>query len=184
MPEHLRLYLQLFMKLPLKPFLPLLLRPLLRLTLPLLLCCTFSAAAEDESWYRVELLIFSQGDERPGEFFQPTPTLNYPDAFRFLGYPQQLALHQRQSQALAQPQFQSTELESQQTVELDEVGRTMIKNGLLPLEVPNAETPETDWPMTQTPQLAEPLIDAEPAPSNLEGEEPPAPRPTPFTALS
>ncbi len=61
--------------------------PLLRLCIlaPWLLGAV-TALAEEERWYRVELLIFSQDSQaaRDSEAWEPTPVLQYPENGRFL----------------------------------------------------------------------------------------------------
>lgn len=160
------------------------LQKLLRLTLPLLFCCTMPVMADDERWYRVELMVFSQGDGQTGELFEPAPTLSYPNAFRFLVYPQQLAQQQQQHQQpsrFQQAQNESSELTTEHTVELDEFGRTLLH--IKALEVPDIEVRETAWPMTQAQQQPDALLDTELEQTTANDEDLPAPRPTPFIAL-
>ena len=47
---------------------------------------TFAVLADEERWYRVELLIFSQDSQaaRTSEVWEPTPVLQYPEDGRFL----------------------------------------------------------------------------------------------------
>ena len=63
-----------------------------RLTQCLLACLgalsvPLSLAQEDARWFRVELLVFSQQGADSGEQWDPTPTLGYPGAARFLVRP-------------------------------------------------------------------------------------------------
>jgi hypothetical protein len=53
-----------------------------------LICVVLAAAncslAEDDRWYRVELMVFSHTGGQSAEQWDPTPVLVYPDAARFL----------------------------------------------------------------------------------------------------
>jgi hypothetical protein len=59
-----------------------------------LICAVLAAAncslAEDDRWYRVELLVFSHTGGQSAEQWDPTPELIYPAAARFLRKPGQL----------------------------------------------------------------------------------------------
>lgn len=57
-----------------------------------LLLCTVSSAsiAQDERWYRVELLAFSQRGNELAEQWEPTPQLRYPEMARFLMRPDEV----------------------------------------------------------------------------------------------
>ena len=50
----------------------------------------FDLQAQDERWYQVELLIFSNEGSANVEQWEPLPTLSYPPTGRFLVYPQQV----------------------------------------------------------------------------------------------
>jgi hypothetical protein len=133
----------------------------------------------------VELLVFSQGDDQQGELFAPQPTLNYPDAFRFLLYPEKLRELQNQQAALS----------NTAPIELDEFGRVLIT--LPAKDIANEQATETTWPMEPTEPQREQLIitaSADQETANIDPEitnadtetseeELPPPRPTPFTAL-
>ena len=46
---------------------------------------TALAQADDARWFKVELLIFSQGDPAASsELWPPEPSLDYPDDYRFI----------------------------------------------------------------------------------------------------
>ncbi|MDH3991683.1 MAG: peptidoglycan binding protein CsiV [Gammaproteobacteria bacterium] len=47
-------------------------------------------AQEEQRWFRVELMVFTQQGADSGEQWDPTPTLVYPDAGRFLVKPAQV----------------------------------------------------------------------------------------------
>ena len=57
-------------------------------------CLTLLAAsstqAQDDRWFRVELLVFSHESKQTAEQWDPAPTLVYPGAGRFLVEPQRV----------------------------------------------------------------------------------------------
>ncbi len=60
---------------------------------PLLLGGSSLTRAQDNTWYRVELLIFTQGGAAAlrQEYWNPQPLLAYPDRYRFLVDPRRVA---------------------------------------------------------------------------------------------
>lgn len=71
-----------------------------------------NAAAQGERWYQVELLIFSHETGGSAEQWEPMPELAYPDAFRFLVYPEQVTARAGGHEG---------------TSELDEFGRQFLR---------------------------------------------------------
>ncbi|MCB1678488.1 MAG: hypothetical protein KDI16_07375 [Halioglobus sp.] len=69
-------------------------------------------AGAQEPWYRVELLVFSNEATRSNELFEPTPTLQYPNAARFLVEPERV-----RANAQAHPDSHSA---------IDEFGRQIL----------------------------------------------------------
>jgi hypothetical protein len=56
----------------------------------LALLAASSALAKEDRWFRVELLVFSHESKQAAEQWEPTPTLAYPGAARFLVEPQRI----------------------------------------------------------------------------------------------
>lgn len=65
-------------------------RPVVAAVASLALCCAAGASAQ-ESWYRVEMLVFSNPQGLDSEAWPPVPELAYPQRGRFLVDPQRLA---------------------------------------------------------------------------------------------
>ena len=70
------------------------------------------AQDERERWYQVELLIFSHETGAGGEQWEPLPQLAYPDASRFLVYPEQVTAREQAHDGIS---------------ELDEFGRQFLR---------------------------------------------------------
>jgi hypothetical protein len=56
----------------------------------LALLAASSALAKEDRWFRVELLVFSHESKQAAEQWEPTPSLVYPGAARFLVEPQRI----------------------------------------------------------------------------------------------
>ena len=138
-----------------------------RPTLPFVVCLLAIItggvqAANEDRWFRVELLVFSHETGKVDETWEPTPILAYPDAVRFLIEPDRVAANQAEYAA------EST---------LDEYGRQFLtfpveEIGQLPVEAGSGDVPAPDTP--PVPGIDSPDADA--------GVDPPR-RPTPFLAL-
>ncbi len=125
---------------------------------------TCQVAAQDDRWFRVELLIFSQGaaGAETSEVWDPTPALAYPNKVRFLFDPEKaasnLARHQDASAPLT-PTSATSDIDEfgYQTISLSRVDQTTedTKVGLettgstAPLEV--SPPPTTPSPFTVLP---------------------------------
>ena len=120
-------------------------------------------AADDERWYKVELLVFTRDPVVTTELFPPSPELAYPSASRYLHYPARIL---------------EVEEAYPGRTGVDEFGRIVISEpppagAILPPPVEEIAQPE------------ESLEDALDLPSAfLEEVEAPPLRPTPFVALA
>lgn len=127
-----------------------------------------AAIAQDERWYQVELLIFSHENSGANdEQWQPLPQLAYPDAGRFLVYPQQVTARAEEHEGIS---------------EVDEFGRQFLRPDPALLAEGQDSTP--DIPLREAPPAAEdgvPLGNS--AADEPEQEQPLAVTPTPFIAL-
>ena len=137
-------------------------------------CLTLLAAsstlAQDDRWFRVELLVFSHESKQTAEQWDPTPTLVYPGAGRFLVEPQRIKHN------LAQHRADSV---------VDEFGRQILT--IVP--EPGADKPpKTNDNTTSDIPRAGGGIDAgadlaAPNTSAIAETQPVMLRPTPFVAL-
>jgi len=136
-------------------------------------CCSLPLRAQDDDrWYQVELIIFSNEDTTTNEQWEATPSLAYPGAARFLVYPELVAARQEEHGGLS---------------EMDEFGRQFLRPAVdeedsnplqgtdIPLRGSRAAT-VPDAPATVDPNTP---AAADPAP----GTDAATPRPTPFIAL-
>lgn len=132
----------------------------------LVACCNMAARAqeEDDRWYQVELLIFTHEDTTTGEQWEATPDLAYPDAARFLVFPELVAARQEEHGGIS---------------EVDEFGRQFLRPVIEEDDVDT--TGETDIPLRQPTPVVDPNTPPEPEPP-VETDVLP-PRPTPFIAL-
>jgi hypothetical protein len=128
-------------------------------------------AAQDERWFRVELLIVSQGatGAENSEAWDPTPTLAYPKKARFLFEPDKAASNLARLQATSDPMSPVTA-----TSNIDELGYQTIT--LSPVD----ETTEDTNPELAVTRSTDPLT--APLGSELEVMDAPT-TPSPFTAL-
>ncbi len=138
------------------------LRHLASLALSLALCSS-PAFTEEERWYQVELLIFSQPSGASEEQWEPLPELAYPETGRFLLHPEQLDMRRAEHDGDS---------------ELDETGRLWLYAPQDP-ETVTADAPASEeaTPLPgDTP--SEPSMQA-----NASSAQEPTPTPTPFIAL-
>lgn len=145
-----------------------------------------------QRWYRVELMIFSQGGAgaASAERWDPLPALDYPERHRFLVYPDKV-----EQRIAAHPAGENQEVTS--TLEAD--GKQVIEFINLALEeAPGPETPPDEGPLdipyrdagraAQASGEEPPLNDPEALPGQagvlageaLPEEDAPPPRPTPW----
>jgi hypothetical protein len=126
-------------------------------------------AAQDDRWFRVELLIFSQGaaGAKNSEAWDPNPTLAYPTKSRFLINPEKAANNLSQYEALSDPLSPTTATSS-----TDPLGHQTITLSLI--EEATEET-EPALPGSTDPTAA-------PLENELEISEPPT-TPSPFTVV-
>ena len=126
-------------------------------------------AAQDDRWFRVELLIFSQGaaGAKNSETWDPSPTLAYPTKSRFLFNPEKAANNLSEHQAISDPLSPATATSS-----IDPLGHQTITLSLLE-EATEESAPE----LPDTTGSAAALLESE-----LEISEPPT-TPSPFTVL-
>ena len=124
------------------------------------------AQDERERWYQVELLIFSHETGAGGEQWEPLPQLAYPDASRFLVYPEQVTAREQAHDGIS---------------ELDEFGRQFLRLEPETIEEDKAATPN----IPQQPSGQTPANNALTGTSGADIELDNVPRstPTPFIAL-
>ncbi len=139
-----------------------------------------SASAQDERWYQVELLVFSNENSFGTEQWEPLPSLTYPDSGRFLIFPETNRARVEEYRARASALSADTaEREFEVESETDEFGRQFIR--ILPVAVDEApDIPLATPPAGEEPPPGDPQVAVDPnAPAF---EEPPL-YPTPFVAL-
>jgi len=135
------------------------------LMIALLTAAGAAGAADEPRWYRVELLIFSNEPGTADERWDPSPTLAYPEKYRFLVHPDEIG---------------PLRAEHNGPSELDARGQLFLN---LPPEEPDTpDIPELGAEPTAT-AVEEDPNDARPAPDAGELEPSTPPRPTPFVAL-
>ncbi len=152
-----------------------------RLIAPLFCAClSLAASAEEERWYQVELLIFSNEDVVSDERWDPLPSLDYPAAGRFLVYPEANAAREKEQRRVAQALTAAAagdepEIEFRVESEVDEFGRQFIR------VIPEVELDTPDIPLQQEQTDTD---EAATGPAAAEAETDPLPLlPTPFIAL-
>ncbi len=143
---------------------------LLAASMGVMIAC--QVAAQDDRWFRVELLIFSQGiaGAENSEVWDPTPILAYPGKGRFLIDPERLARNLSLNQATSDPQVptkatSSTDEFGYQTITVTSVTEAAQDNN------PEIGAGSISYPVTA------------PVESKIEVSEAPI-TPTPFTLLS
>jgi hypothetical protein len=133
--------------------------------------------AQDERWFRVELLIVSQGAAAAenSEAWDPTPTLAYPAKARFLFEPDKAASNLARLQATSDPMSpvnatSNVDELGYQTITLSAVDETTkstnpepaVTRGTDPLTAPLGSDPEVlDAPTTPSPFTALPQSELE-----------------------
>lgn len=127
--------------------------------------------AQDDRWFRVELLIFSQGaaTAENSEAWDPAPTLAYPTKARFLFDPEKAASNLAQHEAISDPLAPTSA-----TSDIDELGYQTIT-----LSRVDETTEDTNAKLEATGNTA-------PVAAPLESEvevSPAATTPSPFTVL-
>ena len=120
----------------------LLMQPALFAAACLLAAGASCASAQDGNrWFKVELLVFGQGQGSAGETWEATPKLAYPDTHRFLVEPELVAANQAEH--------------ARAYSELDAYGRQIISDAepARNTSTPTGEgaTPGLDQPSTPTP---------------------------------
>ncbi len=117
---------------------------------------SLNAQAQEQRWYQVELLIFSQPGGQGSEQWDALPVLEYPGTSRFLVHPKEIAARKAEHQGPS---------------ELDDLGRLWLRL--------DQQTSEGDIPVAREPASGDGTAAPEPAVPT------PAARltPTPFIAL-
>lgn len=136
-------------------------------------CLPLLASAQGERWYQVELLIFSHEDTVSSEQWEPLPELAYPEAARFLIFPEanEARLEQQRAEARALTAASEEDVEFGVESELDEFGRQFIR--IIPIEPEDSPDIPSATPQTEPPEeTVTPAV-----------EELPPILPTPFVAL-
>lgn len=119
-------------------------------------------AADEERWYKVELLVFTRDPVVTDELFPPRPGLAYPQVARHLHHPERIA-----------------------RVEAEYPGRTSVDAlGRIVVTLPAPEGAVLPPPAQEAPAPLQPVAPAPKLPATAVIEEETPLRPTPFVALA
>jgi hypothetical protein len=144
--------------------------------LPLFILSCFgfphASLAQDDRWFKVELLVFGQASQQNAgsEFWEPSPTLEYPPQFRFLVNPSSLETHLEEYNATGDVDEFGREILTVIAPLLDENGEPLLETSEealtgIPSELPGDSQVPPEQALAEEPEIL-PLT------------------PTPFTALA